>query len=158
LSDESQRARFICGNVTRRAAGVLIEPICIVMEDKDGKRRAIQPWIDTKATETATDLAQTTEAAATSLAIVLNEVSVELSELMINGLRRAGPMEASRWKQLATQLAQCGLTRISERAGRLGELISARSEQVSWDHRIALTQAMHLLLLSRMAEDIPIDT
>jgi hypothetical protein len=84
----------------------------------------------------------------------LDEVAFELSELLVNGLRRGGTACARRWQQLATQIGRSGLVRLGDRSKRLGQLLDQQSNQIQWDFESATQQVLDLLMLNRMADDI----
>jgi hypothetical protein len=155
LADPARQARFVCGQVSRRRSGILIEPICVVFETDDGKRQGVFPWTDSGATATTIDHDDESPATTTStLASLLGELQFELSEIQLNGLRRIGPQDAKRWTSLSSQLNRAGLLRLGERATRLSAHLLEQSELTNWDPTNAIAETFQLLLLTRLADDI----
>ncbi|MDB5344775.1 MAG: hypothetical protein JWP89_3152 [Schlesneria sp.] len=158
LSDSSLRPRFVCGHVSRRRAGVWIEPTCVVFEAADGKRRGISPWTDARPAEaTEHENHDLTASGRSPLATVLQEFGFELSELLLNGIRRAGPMGSKRWARLGEQVSRVGLNQLGQRMRLLSEILSGQSEQTRWEPTAAVSQAFNLLMLSRLSDDIPLE-
>lgn len=158
LADQTLRPRFVCGHVSRRQAGVCIEPICVVFEAPDGKRRGICPWTDAKPAAATTHAEFSPEDSIGSpLAAILQELGFEMSELLLNGLRRAGPTGASRLSNLANQISRVGLNQLGGRMSDLSRLLAEQSEQTRWDPAPSVEQAFELLMLSRLADDITVD-
>lgn len=155
ITDQTLRPRFISGHVSRRQSGITIEPICVVFETPDGKRRGVCPWTDEHAAaSTSHHEAASPEESTPPLTQALDEVAFELSELLVNGLRRGGTACARRWQQLATQIGRSGLVRLGDRSKRLGQLLDQQSNQIQWDFESATQQVLDLLMLNRMADDI----
>jgi hypothetical protein len=135
----------------------MIELLSMVFESADGKRRAISPWTDSQTAAATENHSNPEETTRSPVVATLTEVVFELSELLLNGVRRAGANDAARWKQLAAQLGRVGLVRIGELAAGVADALSKRSEQVDFDVGIPVSRAMNLLMVCRMAEDIPLD-
>ncbi|MBS0206195.1 MAG: hypothetical protein JSS49_25145 [Planctomycetes bacterium] len=156
LADPALKPRFICGQVSRRQSGVLIEPVCLVFETAEGKRRAISPWIESRAAETRTghDVVPS-DATVSPLQAALNELGLELNELLLNGLRRTGASGAKRWGFLASQVRRVGFVRLGDRIHQLSTRLAEHSERVQWDPAVAVSQTFNLLMLCRLADDIP---
>lgn len=154
LVDTSLRLRFVCGHVSRRKSGIQIEPIAVVFEDRDGRRRSVQPWVDSRGDDTSSAAAsEHRDADRSPLSVVLEEIAFELSELILNGLRRTD--SAGRWERLSSRAAHVGLVRLSDRIREMSRLLNQQAEQARWDPTPAAEQLLNLLLISRVADDLP---
>lgn len=155
LSDTSLRPRFVSGHVARRQGGIQIEPIAVIFDDGRGRRRAVLPWTDSGVENegVATESGRH-EAQHSPLAAVLDDFAFELSELLVNGIRR---VDGVRWERLAARAGTVGLTRVAGQARRLSHMLNRQAEQARWEPAAAIDQVLNLLLVIRLADDIGSD-
>jgi hypothetical protein len=146
--------RFVSGHVRRTMRGLVIQPVCLVWE-QDGKRTALQPWVERgRAGSRDGEAVELPRKAEEPLLDYLAQVQDELGELYLLGLARADAAAAGRVRELARRGEAVGLARLAERVGGLAEALKQKSHTLRWDARQAATVMLELTALARLARDV----
>jgi hypothetical protein len=154
LGTAGARLRFVSGPVRRSAAGLVIEPVCLVFLEDNG-RTAFQPWVEARPVATADALAAREQAAPVDPVVdCLEQVQAGLEELLVLGLQRADGQVARRWRELQERAEATGLARLGLPARQLAELLEQKAHTLRWDWRPAARLVLHLAVLLRLAWDV----
>jgi hypothetical protein len=156
LGSSASNLRFVSGPVRRSAAGLVIEPVCLIFQEGEG-RVALQPWVDarpaTKSGEAALpEQVQTVDA----LAGCLQQMQAALEELLVLGLRRADALVARRWREVQQRAEATGLVRLAVPARQLADALEQKAHELRWDGRPSAAVVLRLAVLLRMAEDLAV--
>ena len=147
------RVRMVAGHVALTHAGITIEPTMVVFE-ADGKRSAVQPWVD-RATDEIHATAGAAGAVATeAVAAYMGELQASLAGLLQVGLRRADDAAARRLHDSARAGESLGLGRLPERVSRLAGEVDAKLRDPRWEPAAAAVLACELSVLLRLAQDL----
>jgi hypothetical protein len=154
LSDKPGDLRFVSGPAQRSAAGLRIQPVCLVWQDGD-KRTAVQPWIERHASAAGTDKGMSAMAhRGDPLRDYLVALQAALGELFVLGLERCDPLVARRWRHLRHQGEAVGLARLAERLAPLADALEQESHTLHWDARAAGQYLLQIAVLARLAQDV----
>ena len=156
LTTRGQLVRFVSGHVSGSGAGLVIRPVLVVLEE-GGQRIGIQPYVG-GAVMTG---ARSGEAAGIEpsgegidpLESFFGQFRFELSELFLSGVRRAGPRQATTWKDLVMQGQHLGFVRLLDPLVRLAAQLAARADSLRWDPAPASRIALDLALQARVASE-----
>jgi hypothetical protein len=152
LADKALRLRFVSGNVRQTSGGLLIHPIMLVFEGPKG-RLAVQPWID-RLGNPAKDPLPPPKDSGPSVGGFPQEIRLLLMDLLIVGLRRADPHTARAWDALAQHGRSLGYSRLLHPVAALTVALAQKSATVRWSPEPAMRAALHLALLTKLAQDL----
>lgn len=155
LEHRPGEVRFVCGRVTKSGKRLVVQPVCLVLDD--GRRRTcVQPWI-APPPAVPSSFASLESAAQETIPpreAFLRRLRFELSELLLSGLRRADPRSERSWAELAEQGRRAGFVRLVEPVARLAAQVALRKESLRWDFSSAASNALDLCLICRTAADV----
>jgi hypothetical protein len=172
LNERGSELRFVSGHVRVRGRKLQIRPIALVFDGPDG-RQGILPCVHStisKGSEESTvsrdalladekvphDVALGSVAGidvstgSAHLADFLAEFEVQLSELMITGLKNSQP---AIWEELAKSGQHLGLVRWTRPVSQLANALTERFNDLRWDSTKATPAITELCLLSRLISE-----
>jgi hypothetical protein len=147
--------RFVSGTVRRAVGGLVIHPACVVWE-AEGRRAALQPWVE-RVTEGQAGAAAGQEESGEPgdvLAHYLGALRSALGELLLLGLARADALVARRWAELVARGEALGFARLAGRLRRLAELLAGKAHTLTWDVRGAARALLEAAVVVRVAHDV----
>ena len=153
LGNSGANLRFVSGPVKRSAGGLVIEPVCLVFQEGEG-RVALQPWVDARPAKTGEAPLPEQSRAIDALADCLQQMQAGLEELLVLGLRRAEGLVARRWRELQQRTEATGLARLAAPARQLADELEKKAHDLRWDWRPAAAVMLRLAVLLRMAADL----
>lgn len=155
LEHRPGEVRFVCGRVTKSGKRLVVQPVCVVLDD--GRRRTgLQPWIapPPAVPSSFASLESAVQETVPPREAFLGRLRFELSELILSGLRRADPRSERSWAELAEQGRRAGFVRLVEPVARLAAEVALRKESLRWDFSTAVRAALDLCLICRTAADV----
>ncbi len=150
------------GEIRGRLEGpaVVFHPTCVVFE-RDGKRSAVQPWVDRfkgrhEIDSSRLDLSCLESSAGEPPRVERYpaELLEALGELYRLGLRRADEPLVRQWRDLARQGEAVGFTRLAAPVARLARRLERKLDDTRWDWRPAARAALEVSLLGTLAQDL----
>jgi len=147
------QVRMVAGHVALTHAGLTIEPTMVVFE-VDGKRTAVQPWVDRAPEEIRGAKDVEGDAAREPVAAYFGELQDSLAGLLQVGLNRSDDAVARRLHEAARNGEALGLARLPDRVNRLANELDAKLRDVRWQPAAAAMLACELSVLMRLAQDL----
>ena len=150
LKRHGPQAVFVSGFVRLWADELEIEPLLVVFESPDGRRRAFSPMIESRDRSHSADPATVgptepldefeagvaaaglTGSIADPIAELTDAIGHELSEAVTIGLES---VDAAAWMRLAALSGHCGFARWTTQLQSIADELGRRSETVRWDPR-----------------------
>ena len=159
LRTQPENLRFVAGNVHLAASGLVIMPTALVFE-KDGRRFAIQPWVDAEPAQTTSvkglPAAQgpgQTPPAAHPWALFLNHLQETAGELLLLGLSQSGDRIDSEWEGLQERGAALGFVLLLTPLKTIADQLRHRRETLRWDPARTAEALLRLLVVVEMAKE-----
>lgn len=155
LQQQGAAVRFVAGQVRLAADGLVIHPVCLVLQD-GSTRKGLQPWVD-RCKDTAGDgkpSAETQEISSNGIEDYLKELLAGLAELWLVGLRRTDFGQARRWQELAHHGEAFGFSRLAEPVAALAQLLERKGHTSQWDWQAAARTLLQLCVLVKLGHDL----
>jgi hypothetical protein len=156
LTTKGAKLRFVSGPVRRSGAELLLEPVCLVFEE-DGKRTALQPWIEQRTTEADEAHRQAARPHTDPLSDYLLEMQAALGALFVLGLQRSDAPTAQRWRQLQRQSESLGFGKLAGQVEVLADALEQKQHTLHWRRQTAAQPLLRLAVLARMVQDVATD-
>lgn len=156
LTQASDHLRFLAGHVTLVRKQLRWHPVTLVFES-NGKRSAVQPWIDAAAEgqDAASPAAEFPASVATAADVAFREEwQAALADSCLLGLSQIPLRAASAWRDVTENAARIGCIRLIQPLERFQSLLAQKSETRNWDSAAAARQLLELCVLARMADDV----
>jgi hypothetical protein len=144
---------FVAGAVRRSATGLVIRPVCLLWQE-EGRRTALQPWVERGTATSDGSAAPLAAVAADPAAEYLEQLEQELGEMLVLGLLRADGSAAGTWSERARRGEAVGFARISAKVQALAERLEQRAHTLHWEARAAAGVLLELAVLARLARDL----
>jgi hypothetical protein len=141
--------------VQRSGRGLIVHPVCVVWQE-DGKRMALQPWVEARP---VTAVSSHLHAADTAphldpVGDYLAQLQAALGELLVLGLQRADAQVLRRWHDLQRQGEAVGFGRLAAQVAALAAALGQKPHDLRWDWREAGRCLLRLGALTRLAQDL----
>ena len=148
--DQGAAKFIVAGYLSAGDGDLTVRPTGLVVEDANGNRSMIQPWVDEVSGMTPAPRAKAYgEAGAGALVFELEEA---LGDLLTAGVGRPDASTRARWADLATQLEQAGSALLIRPVRRLSEGMQRALRDVRHDGESVVAAALELAVMLVLAQ------
>ncbi len=153
-AQEGASVRFVAGPMRLGAAGLMIAPVALVLE-QGSVRHLVQPWVDRaeageRIAALTAELSSNLSAAYDPLGGFRQQVGEAVADLFLTGLQRTDTRAARLWEELSRRGAALGYARLADVVERLSEGLALKQSALHWDGiptaQALKTLAVYLLL------------
>ncbi len=153
LTNHPEDIRFIAGDISIKQGGLVIAPISVIFE-VDGKRNAVQPWVDTYKGETA----QTIDSGQgrqllEPIHYYPSEVAEKFGEVFTIGVTRLDAPMIRQFEQLCDEGERLGFSKLLDPIVSVTNQFADKQRNLQWDWQNSAQQALDLLLLLQFARE-----
>jgi hypothetical protein len=155
LREKAAQVRFVSGPVQRSGGALILHPVCVVWQE-EGKRLALQPWVEARPVSAMSNHLHpaNTVPQADPVGDYLRQLQAALGELLVLGLQRVDPQVLRRWRDLQRQGEAVGFGRLAGKVAALAAALEQKPHDLHWDWRAAGRGLLQLAALLRLAQDL----
>jgi len=153
LTNHGEDIRFVAGTISIQQGGLVISPTAVVF-DVDGKRHAVQPWVDSYDGEQGQQFeGEQTRELLDPTHYYPSEVAETLGEVFTMGVSRLDTPTIRQLEQLCEEGERLGFSRLLQPIAEMTASFSDKQRNPRWDWQDPAQQAFDVLLLLQFARE-----